>query len=420
MSRPRQSRRSPRKATTFERILRILHQMHKRTFQREGGAWSLLFQEIGRQGIEAFEHRAPVVWTTSYVFPMELITASGLIPVDFELYAGLMSAANQTAFTLREADRISVPQDTCTVHRIAMGAALLDQLPRPDILVSTSHYCDGKAKTNEFMADHYGVKYLLLDMPLEDTAAARAYLESQLWAIFEGLCDLSGKRADERLLVEPIRHFNEMTRYLQKVNRIRMESPSPLLPGNRGFTLNFMATLLYGSPQATEVYKSLERDFQEAKAQGAIPPESMRFLWLMASPTHPNTLFDFLEERGGRIVMEELSHCYWEDMDERTPIASIAHRMLSNTFMGPVVKRAQNAVELAKHYRVDAAIHFGHLPCRQANGALQVIKDSLEAEGIRFINLEADLSDPANFHEDRLRDQLLTHWDVLLSKHGRR
>jgi benzoyl-CoA reductase/2-hydroxyglutaryl-CoA dehydratase subunit BcrC/BadD/HgdB len=394
--------------------------MHNRTFEREGAAWSLLFREISRQGIAAFERQAPVVWTTSYVFPMELIVASGLIPVDFELYAGLMSAANQTASTLRAADRASVPQDTCTIHRIAIGAALLEQLPRPDILVSTSHYCDGKPKTNEFMAGQYGVEYHLLDMPLEDTPAAREYLKSQLWAVFERLCALGGKRPDEGLLVEPIRHFNEMTRCLQSVNRIRMESPSPLLPENRGFTLNFMTSLLYGTPQSTEIYRALERAFVEARDQGTIPPETLRFLWLMASPTHQTGLFSFLEERGGRIVMEELSHCYWQELDERTPIASMAGRMLSNTFMGPAMNRARTAVWLAKQYRVDAALHFGHLPCRQSNGALQIIKDGLEAEGIRLINLEADLSDPTNFPEDRIRDQLRTHWEVLLSNKGRR
>lgn len=418
---PNRSRKTARlrKVPTFERILRFVHQIQGRLFEEEGSARSLLFREISRQGVEAFERRAPVVWTTSYVFPMEFIAALGLIPVDFEIYAGLMSAANQTASILGAADRAGIPQDTCTIHRIAMGAALLDQLPRPDILLSTTHYCDGKAKTNELMAHHYGVEYLLLDMPLQDSEPARDYLESQLRAIFRRLCELVGTTPDEGLLSGPVRHFNEMTRCLKRVNRIRQESPTPLIPNNGGFTLSFMNSLLYGTPQATEVYARLERSFLQAKATDANPTESMRFLWLMASPTFDTPIFRFLEERGGRIAMEELSHCYWDEMDEERPIASIARRMLSNTFMGPVMRRAETALMLARQYRVDAALHYGHLPCRQSNGALQVIKELLESEGIRLINLEADLSDPANFPEGRIMEQLSTFWEILRSRGGR-
>jgi benzoyl-CoA reductase/2-hydroxyglutaryl-CoA dehydratase subunit BcrC/BadD/HgdB len=408
--------KSSKKAPSFQRVLGVLHQLHARRFERDGAAWDLLFQEITRQGVWAFERKAPVVWTTSYVFPMEMIAGLGLIPVDFELYAGLMSSAKLAPATLRAADRVSLPQDSCTVHRMAVGASVLDLLPRPDILVSTTHYCDGKARTNEFMAQRYGTEYLLLDMPFEETPAARTYLESQLRQVFRRLCEVAGREADESVLKSSIRHFNEMTRHLRRLNDMRAESPSPLIQDNRGVTFGFMTTLLYGTPHAAEVYRRLAEQSSRDREGGTIPPESLRFLWLMASPSFETPIFSLLEERGGRIVAEELSHCYWMDLDERTPIRSMARRMLSNSFMGPVERRAQTAVALARRYRVDAALHFGHLPCRQANGALQVVKDRLEAAGFRFINLEADLNDPTNFPTERIQDQLLTHLDVLRSR----
>ena len=415
MRRTRDSK-TARKTLSFQRVLRVLHQFHGRRFEKEGAAWDLLFREVIGQGIQAFEREAPVVWTTSYVFPMEMIAGLGMIPVDFEIYAGLMSNANLSAQTLRAADRVSLPQDSCTVHRMALGAALLDLLPHPDILVSTTHYCDGKARTNEFMARHYGVDYLLLDMPFEDTPEAQAYLESQLRQIFRRLCELAGQEADESILKAPIRHFNEMTRHMRQVDDLRMESPSPVIPQNGGLTYGFITSLLYGTPYATEVYRRLAQEFLRDRERGTIPPESFRFVWLMASPSFQTPIFSLLEERGARIVAGEMSHCYWTELDEGAPIASMARRMFSNTFMGPVARRARTAVELARNYRADALLHFGHLPCRQANGALQVIKDHLEAEGFRLINLEADLNDPTNFPAERIKDQLLTHLDVLQSR----
>jgi benzoyl-CoA reductase/2-hydroxyglutaryl-CoA dehydratase subunit BcrC/BadD/HgdB len=294
---------------------------------------------------------------------------------------------------------------------MAVGGAMLDLLPHPDILVSTSHYCDGKPKTNEFMAHHYGVDYFLVDMPTEETPAGREYLESQLQEVFRRLCDLGGKRADEERLVGPVRNFNETTRQIQRVNRLRMGRPSPPLPDGRGFSFGFMTTLLYGTPEATEIYRRLGDELEALRT--AAPPEALRFLWLMASPTFATPIFSTLEERGGRIVGEELSHCYWDELDEGNPFRSMATRMFSDRFMGPVERRAGAAVDLARQYDVDAVLHFGHLPCRQSNGALQVIRDHLQRAGYRMINLEADLSDPANFPAERIRDQLLTHLEVI-------
>ena len=249
MSEAKRRSKSGEQKPLLERLERIIHKVQSQAYEKEGSAWSLLHKEVSRQCIDAFERKAPVVWTTSYVFPMELIAAAGLIPFDFEIYAGILSGANQAPAALREADRASAPQDTCTIHRIALGGALQKQFPQPDILVSTSHYCDGKPKTNEIMADLYGVEYCLLDMPLPEVPAAKGYLESQLRDIFEKLCAIGGKKPDESLLVEPIRRFNEMTVQLKRVNRLRMESPSPRIENNRGFAIGFLASLLYATPK---------------------------------------------------------------------------------------------------------------------------------------------------------------------------
>jgi benzoyl-CoA reductase/2-hydroxyglutaryl-CoA dehydratase subunit BcrC/BadD/HgdB len=406
-------------APSFQRVMRVMHQLHRTRFEKSGAAWDLLHREITHQALDAFERRAPVVWTSSYAFPMEMIAGLGLIPIDFELCAGLMSSARLAASTLRAADRTGLPQDTCTIHRMAVGAALLDLLPAPDLLVSTSHYCDGKPKTNEFMAHRYGVEYLLLDTPMEDTPWARQYLEFQLRGVFRRLCDLAGREADEALLAEPVRHFNEMTRELQRVQLLRMERPSPPLAENRGFVFGFMTSLLYGTPHATEIYRRIASELQRVEGSPGVRPEALRFLWLMASPTYETPIFSILEERGGRIVAEELSDCHWGELDPANPISSMASRMLSSTFMGPVERRADTVVGLARRYRVDAVLNFGHLSCRQSNGALQVIKGRLDAAGFRLINLEADLSDPANFPMERIRDQLLTHLEVLTADRKR-
>ena len=400
-------------SVSLKLIMRFIHRYQASVFKKEGSAWSFLFREVSRITVDAFERKAPVVWTTAYVFPMEMIWALGLIPVDFEILAGFLSAAYQTGPMLRASDRFGLPQDTCTVHRIAVGAALSDQLPRPDLIVTTTHYCDGKAKTNEIMAQRYGVEYLLVDMPLEDTEEARAYLKGQLLLVFERLSELAKIPCREEVLSEAVASFNDMTRYMRRANDLRKSTPCPFLPNNGGFILNFVGTLLYGSPLAPTLYELLDSQWRKELEERKFPQEKFRILWLMASPTFQATIFEWLEDRGARVVMEELSHCYWGEMDPSRPLDSMVDRMFSNTFMGKAERRARTAVELAKSYRVDCAIHFGHLPCRQANGALKLLRDALEEEGIKLIQLEGDLADPTGWDEVRVRNHLSAHLEML-------
>lgn len=405
--------RIERNTSTFQRILRFIQKNQGEAFKKAPNGRSLLYREVARCGVSAFEGKRPVVWTTSYVFPMEFIWGLGLLPVDFEIYAGLMSAANQGPRALKAADGWGLPQDTCTIHRIAVGAVLLEEFPKPDLLVSTTHYCDGKAKTNEIMARHYGVDYMLLDMPLEDGPEARHYVKEQLQLIFSRLCALAGKAPDQGLLGKPIYHFNQMTGYMRRVNELRKGRPAPFLPNNGCFDLHFMNTLLYGTPWATEIYRLLEAQWREELRTGSFKPEKLRFLWLMASPTYAAPIFPWMEQRGARIVMEELGHCYWKEMDLSRPLDSMVERLFSNPFHGKVERRAKLALQLAKAYGVDAALHMGHLPCRQSNGALQVIRDALEDHGIRLIQLEADLADPSGFPTRRIQEQLQAYWEIL-------
>jgi benzoyl-CoA reductase/2-hydroxyglutaryl-CoA dehydratase subunit BcrC/BadD/HgdB len=394
----------------MRRLFRIMNYYNSKKFEREPSSFHLFLREIARQGMESYETGRKVVWTTAYAFPMEMLRPLGLIPIDFELHSSLFSSFGFAEEALRSADRIGVPVDMCTVHRVAIGAAYSNRLPRPDILISTTHYCDGKPKTNEYMRDLFNVDYILIDVPQRKDLYAQKYLEEQLRNVFRRLCELAELPYDEKMLIEPIRHFNEMTRFLLEIEGIRKRRPSPFLPGNRGFILTFFATLLYGKPELNDVYRLL---IDELKRYQDRCEEKYRFMWLMASPTYDQNIFETLETFGARIVAEELGLVYWNELDESNPVGSMARRILDNPFLGPIQGRIDFMKRKIIEYGIDGIIHFCHMPCRQGNGALWLLKEAAEEMGVRFINIEADILDPANFSPERVKTQIMANMEIL-------
>ena len=112
-------------------------------------ARAMLFQAVGRLGLKAFAPGAKVVWTTAYALPMVLYQPFDVVPFDFE-FAGLdLVVGGKARECLGTSNRMGYPVDSCSAHRMALGGEELGLFPHADLLVSTTHFCDGKPKCNE-------------------------------------------------------------------------------------------------------------------------------------------------------------------------------------------------------------------------------------------------------------------------------
>jgi len=310
-------------------------------------------------------------------------------------------------------EKLGLPGDTCSAHRIAMGATFGEMFPKPDLLATTTHYCDGKAKCNDYMSDHYEVDYLLLDVPSTQNDASLDYLEEQLRGIFERLCQLANRPFDESILCEPIRRFNQMTAHLLRANRFRRQRPAPRLPRNRGFNILFFSTLLFGTENSVKVMEMFADELEGSVSREVTDAEKFRFLWLMATPSYRNNLFETLESFGARVVVEEFGYPFWEPLDEKTPFRSMAKRIFQNPLNGSIEKRIKSIDGLIKDYEIDGVVHFCHLPCRYSNGAIYAIRDFLKQRGVAFVNIEGDLNDKSTFSPKKVRDYIHTNMEIM-------
>lgn len=377
-------------------------------------ARAMLFKEFARLGLAAFEPKAKVVWTTSYSLPMVLYQPFGVVPFDFEYAAQQLVTAGGGASALEASNRLGYAVDTCSVHRVALGADELGLYPRPDLLVSTTHFCDGKPKCNEVFKEKYGVPFYLLDIPMERDRAALDYLEGQLRDVFDALCKLSGKMGDESLLVEPIKNYNRVLALMEEVYRLRRQRPSTYLPGNRGFTMNMLGSLLFGRPELIAVYEQLLKELKEAPREGGPDGgERFRLLWLLASPAYPNNIFETFKEFGARIVAEEFTFELMHPLSEERPLRSIAEWVLKSNFIRPVEERIGAILQWVEDFQIDGVVSFTHLPCRQGNGALYWIKKRVEETGVVFMDLEADISDVTTFSPDKIRNAIENYFQMM-------
>jgi benzoyl-CoA reductase/2-hydroxyglutaryl-CoA dehydratase subunit BcrC/BadD/HgdB len=363
--------------------------------RRRPNARDRLLHEVARLGLEAFQGERPVVWATVYALPIEILTTFGFIPLCHEYVAATFASVGKGTEVLKEAEERGFSRDSCSFQRGGLGAGLADYLPRPVAMVGTTNICDGVAKVYETMGRCYGLEPILLQPPYGDGPREVEYLEGQLKGLIGRLEEATGQKFDEGRLEEVVHNANEMRALMLRVNELRKAIPSPW-HGREAFEFTFLAYLMWGTERLIEIYRELIAEL-EARIGEPTDGERLRILWLHAMPYHRTNLFDLFEERGARVVCDELSMVYWEPTDERMPLRSMAERMLCHPSHGSIMTRARLACRLAQEYQVDGALHFNHWGCRQGCGGVRVIKDALAEVGVPMLSLDGDGTDDRNY-----------------------
>ena len=337
--------------------------------------------------------------------PSEIFHVYGVTPMFTEFLAPMLAAADMAPRVLETTREAGFSRDTCSFHLTVLGAALQDFLPDYSLLVGTSHLCDGQSKSLEDLARRSGSTYRLLDVPQQDGPDARRYLADQLRELEDRLADITGYRAGPQDWERAFALSNETRELLLQVNRLRRTDGCPLY-GKEAFSFGVLSLMLLGTRFLRDRCREMLGYLQSRSGtkQGTDP---YRVLWLLAYPYHRLNPITWLEEeRGVRAVADELSYIFWDPLDPSRPHESLAEKMLANPNLGPIQGRLRMIRELVRDGGVEGVLHYSHSGCRQGNGGVRPVQDTVEDMGLPFVELHGDCIDRTQFGWGQMRTRL--------------
>lgn len=375
----------------------------------------LLTYETGRIGQKLFDPKFASAWTGVFV-PFEIFQAMDVGAIFIEFAGAMLASTGQSVTFLESAENAGFPSDGCGYHRAMIGATDKGLLGSPQLLIGATVPCDGGLKTITALSRRIGVEPFIFDIPFPPVTREKIdYLVAQYRAMEEYVTRLSGKTLDPERMRLAARHSNEMSRLVRELYEMCKRKPSPI---NTDTLKNFqiVLALLMGSEEGTQVAR---RFVDETRAHvdnncAGLAPEKYRLLWVQNRIQYKNTLLDFLqEEYGAKVVIDELNHIYWDDLDEDNPLESLAVRQIEHPFNGDMDRRMDILLHLAKEYGVHGAINPANWGCRQNSGGRQIMKDAFLDIGVPLINLDVDCINPRNFSEGQTRTRLQSFMEIL-------
>ncbi|MDI6894175.1 MAG: 2-hydroxyacyl-CoA dehydratase family protein [Bacillota bacterium] len=370
------------------------------SYGREAVRWGL--GELG----DAVARRRPVVWC-NVALPSEFIYGMRAIPVMPEMAAGFAAAWRGSQHLIVRADGEGFPSDLCSFHRCALGLALEGWLPRPDAVVATSIFCDGAKKFLHHASRLFSVPYFLIDVPYEPGASAVRAVAARLREVAAELEGM-GRGFDARRLPFALALSNQARGHYLEAMRLRRHRPAPWR-GSEALSYASVFFTAFGSPGGVRIYRALARSLAARLRRGrfAVPVERRRLLWLHFRPFYPGPLMSFLEvDQGAVIAVEEMTHLWWQELDPGHPWESLGGKITSHFLWGPVDRRVEVMLQLARDYGVDGIVHYSHWGCRQSTGAVSILRQASAQAGIPFLNLDGDCIDPRNGREEQARTRL--------------
>ena len=366
-----------------------------------------------QQAGEAYRGKKPVAWITAF-FPTELVYAMGMVPFTPEIAAASAAALDLAPDLMQRAKEAGFDPDTCSFHRCAGGGSLEGLFPKPDVLLASSHLCDGAPQLFRYLSRNLQRPLYVADVPAYPDEESEKYLARQLENICFSMEESGRCKLDWDRLQEAIHNVNRARTAQLLLSHLRRENPSPLW-GSEGLVTVFLTLQGEGFRRTAELWENLAREAKERLEKG-IPGEEERhrLVWLHFKPFYSNELFQHIENNlGMKSVCEEFTSVFWEPLDPETPFLSLARKMLSNPSLGPTQRRLDWVTQLAREHKANGVVHFSHWGCRQAVGGTLMLKDGLQREGIPFLSLDGDCVDARSFPPEQARTRLESFAEML-------
>jgi benzoyl-CoA reductase/2-hydroxyglutaryl-CoA dehydratase subunit BcrC/BadD/HgdB len=370
--------------------------------------------------VSARSQSKPLVMHTIFM-PAEILYAMDLVPMHAEVTSWMVpSFTGSVASHIAKAAEIKLAPEICSAHRVLAGAMTCGDLPRPDAIVWSNLCCDNSAKSGELLQKITGSPGFFMDAPFSESPAEIAYLANEMEGLISFLEKVTGHKMDWAKLNVIIQQLNRQIELYREIFELRKAEPSPF-PVQRFGELMISAYLLPGQPQTITYLETLRNELAEmvARGEGAVQPERLRLMSLFIPPPFMMGMLGEISRESGAISVVEPLLGLWSEqkLDPDKPLESLARKsflMPEIATYGPLNERILAATErCAREFKIDGALFYAHVGCRQGAGLIKAYRDILSRMDIPLFVLDMDLLDETVTSPDEVKSKFLQFMEIL-------
>lgn len=355
----------------------------------------------------------------------ELFWAMDIVPVSADAVTTFSTSTPQGALGYIDAAEEYLPDYLCSSNKIAFGAMLKGDLPKPDMIVTPSAPCDAPLASYAMLAHHMDVPYFSMDIPYLRNDRGHEYLKDELKRLVAFLEERTQRKLDIVKLREVMHYSIDAHGYIPQIKKLLANVPCPMR--SIEITSDFgVVSILAGTSDLVDFLKHRYEETRQMvdMKRGALPEEKLRLLWIYVMPVYDWSLFSWLEKQYGAVSIGALNIFEVGESYEKadlTTMDGMLSALAAKTIKMPMLRECggpweyyiDRMVELCRDLHPHAAVFGGHIACKNTWAIAKLIKDRLRNElGVQTLSIEMDVFDPRIATLDSIKSQLAEFIEV--------
>lgn len=332
-----------------------------------------------------------------------------------------------------KAEDLGYSSDVCGYVKNDIGLASsgnrgpFGTLPKPDLLVCNYAGCNTYIKWFEALADHYGARLFLLDVPYRRTGEAVRgedldYVVAQLQELAAVAGEIAGRPYDPDRLSQALEYSRAAEDLWVRILDAARERPSPF---DAFFEAVFFMAPIYvlrGTRECVEYYQAAWKEIEERITHRIGPVSEERFRVVMEGPPpwpHFRSFWELFKRWGVCCVASTYSKVggIWDfglRHDPARPLQSMAEYAVNCYTNWDWSLRRHMLERYLEGYQADALVIHSVKSCRSFSVGQADVREYFSRElGIPTLFVESDLADPRYFGEAQIRNRIDAFFEAL-------
>jgi len=363
----------------------------------------------------------------------ELLRSFGfelLFPEVNALQCGVKKVAGD--FILKAED-LGYSSDVCGYVKNDIGLATsgnrgpFGALPKPDLLVCNYSGCNTYIKWFEALAELYGARVFMLDVPYRRTGGEQRqedveYVVKQLEQLAQVCAEMTGRPYDPDRLSRSLEYSRQAEELWVKILHSAKHRPSPF---DAFFEAVFFMAPIYvlrGLPECVDYYRAAWEEIEERRVHHLGPVSEERFRVVLEGPPpwpHFRNFWELFKRWGVCCVASTYSKVggIWDfgfRHDPARPLESLAEYAINCYTNWNWELRRQMLERYVADYQADALVIHSVKSCRSFSvGQADVREYFTKERSLPTLFVESDLADPRYFGEAQIRNRIDAFFEAL-------
>ena len=366
------------------------------------------------------------VMATSLLVPSELSWALNCVPLNLEMFSSLL-ASHSKIIDLSNKGSLTAPR--CSFINSVKGALVENLIPKPDILVSSSAYCEGVSYVFEDFRQEFGSEHFHIDLPVYADKDSIPELASQLKVLFLKMADSLGLSHTEALNNFRTVMYNSTVARKEFLDlwQFRHEN-GPIDIGLEPLHWHMQFLPMWGDEKAAGICKRLKEEFMEYAEHYEPDEEAVPIGFFGLIPYGRTEMWSILKENKaymafegvnflGDYVLPEIAQFYELTIDDL--FQNLAQNLINVPMRGGnIIEKSNFFMKEAHQMGAKGMMIISHEHCQLLAPRLHELENEATKNNLKVVSLGGDCilgmpKGPTNF---RLRTFLSSITNVKIKE----